>query len=202
MEEGMRLASLSCSFQPKRRVAVVGLPGTGKWTLAQRLSREYCWCHIDASRYSNSEDIPSQIASELQTFRCSQGAVITSFPSTASQSQQLQAATSSQGQPLSHLIELGADSEALLKGRVTERLVHEGSGRRYQPSTSPSQGMYKDDRTGEGLVCRLADSEEGFRSRWEMYDSEGVFQYFTGAKIPTAGKSIDEVWKSAKSCLF
>ena len=189
MEEELRLASVYCRLQPKRHIAVIGLPGTGKWTIGQRLSRQYCWCHIDSSRHHNAEDY---IERELKSYRCSQGAVITAYPHNTHQSNQLQAMMSRQGKAVDKVIELGADLEEVLEGRVVGRVVHEASGTRY--TTSP--------HIGEGLVCRLADSPQGFQSRWEEYDSKAISHHLPVLTVPTAGKSIEEVWQSVESSLF
>lgn len=198
----MRLASAYCSLQAKRHIAVVGLPGTGKWSIGQRLYRQYCWCHIDASKYGSDADSIDDIEKELASYRCSQGAVLTSYPQNASQSQALKEAMSRQGKRIEKVIELQAESKDISAGRVRDRIVHEASGRRYHPFTTPPKVPYKDDYTGEGLVCRLTDSEEGFQTRWSAYNSAAISHHFPLTTVSTVGKSLDEVWHSVESSLL
>ena len=198
----MRLASLYCSLQAKRHIAVVGLPGTGKWTIGQRLYQQHCWCHIDASKYRDAKDSIAHIEKELASYRCSQGAVLTAYPENASQSKALKEVMTRQGKRIEKVIELEAESKDISAGRVRDRIVHEASGRRYHLSTTLPKVPYQDDYTGEGLVCRLVDSEEGFQRRWAAYDSEGISHHFPVATVSTAGKSLDEVWHSVESSLL
>lgn len=172
-------------------IILLGSPGAGKGTQAQRLAQKL---HIPQIATGDmlraavaaqtqlgleakaimesgrlvSDDIIIQLVKErLQQPDCVSGFLLDGFPRTIAQAQ----AIDSEGIPVDWVIEIYVPDAEIIQ-RMSGRLVHPASGRTYHVLSHPPKTPGQDDITGEPLVIREDDKEETVRRRLQVYHEQ------------------------------
>jgi len=171
---------------------LVGPPGAGKGTLAEKLVDKYCICHLatgDMLREAVSNQTPlgkevdgvmkrgdlvkdelivGLIKDNLDRSDCRRGYILDGFPRTHVQAEKLDEMLNVSGQNLDRVLELKCPDE-ILKERICGRRMHAASGRTYHMKFKPPKVEGKDDVTGEPLMQRKDDNKETLEKRLGSY---------------------------------
>jgi len=94
--------------------------------------------------------------------------VLDGFPRTQPQADALDEKLQGLNTPLNMVVNLDVPQEEILN-RISQRWVHEASGRVYNMSYNPPKVDRKDDLTGEPLMRRKDDTVETYQLRLEKY---------------------------------
>ena len=196
---------VACSVQPQRRLILVGPPGAGKGTLAEKLIDKYCICHLatgdmlreavknqtevgkeaDAVMKSGGlvrdDIIVNLIKENFSRPDCKRGYILDGFPRTLHQAQELNTMLDSSGQKLDAVLEMTTPDE-VLTDRICGRRVHHNSGRSYHIKYKQPKVEGKDDITGEDLMQRKDDNEETIKKRLESFHTytAPILGYYNG----------------------
>lgn len=169
------------------RVALFGLPASGKGTLAKKMQEQWGWEPLstgDMVRRMRSEQTPigeklrglppgtfaddslilAAVKQELDDPKYAKGVIFDGFPRTLAQLDAMEAV----GVELDAAIYLEADEDELV-ARAESRRVHIPSGRVYNIKTAKPKREGFDDVTGEPLTWREDDHEEVARRRFADY---------------------------------
>lgn len=181
------------------RLMLLGGPGAGKGTQAQRLVKSFNIPQIstgdmlraaiasgselglsakkimDAGQLVSDDIIIGLVAERLKQSDCEHGFLLDGFPRTIPQANALKLA----GIDLDHVIEIAVDDNEIVK-RISGRRVHPASGRVYHVEYHPPKQANMDDETGEPLVLRDDDREEIIRKRLDVYhqQTEPLIEYY------------------------
>lgn len=117
--------------------------------------------------------------------------ILDGFPRTASQADQLDALI-----PMNLVVHIHTPSEIILD-RITNRWIHEPSGRVYNTTFNPPKTEGKDDITGEQLTRRSDDSPETWKTRLRKFEdtSMPLLEHYDklGVLWRVKGNSSDEI---------
>ena len=181
------------------RILLLGLPGAGKGTQAQFLTRKFGIPQIstgdmlrtaimsgttlgkEAKEFMDRGAlVPDPLVIQLVKERVKQpdaagGFIIDGFPRTIAQAEALRAA----GLDIDFVVDFHVDDDEVLK-RMSGRRVHPGSGRTYHVHFNPPKVADHDDVTGEPLVQRPDDNEATVRTRINTYheQTEPLVKYY------------------------
>jgi adenylate kinase len=176
----------------KRRIILLGPPGSGKGTIAVRLQQEFGLNHVSSGHLlrrevergstigqwvkaflEKGELVPDitvlQVMAEwLQAAPLEEGFLLDGFPRTLSQAMELDGWLANRNAPIEAVILYACELDALLD-RITGRRSCPRCGRVYHIySMSPKEaGMCDECRIG--LIQRADDSEAVVRKRFEIY---------------------------------
>ena len=177
------------------RTILLGPPGAGKGTQAERMIEKYNIPHIStgdifrenikngtelgkkAQEYMNKgELVPDDLVCEIATDRlkkddCKNGFLLDGFPRTVYQAEKLDEFLAANGQKLDTVIDLEVGDEELMK-RITGRRVCKECGATYNVVNFPPQVPGKCDKCGGVLIQRADDNEETARNRISVYNKE------------------------------
>lgn len=177
------------------RTILLGPPGAGKGTQAERMIEKYNIPHIStgdifrenikngtelgkkAQGYMNKgELVPDDLVCEIATDRlkkddCKNGFLLDGFPRTVYQAEKLDEFLAANGQKLDTVIDLEVGDEELMK-RITGRRVCKECGATYHVVNFPPQVPGKCDKCGGVLIQRADDNEETARNRISVYNKE------------------------------
>ena len=181
------------------RIILLGPPGSGKGTQAQRLARKLNIASIatgdmfreavhqqtelglEAKRYMDAgELVPDStvigiISDRLEHSDCTNGFVLDGFPRTVAQASALGKLVA-----INHVLALKCDDEVIAK-RLTGRRVHCASGRTYHVDYAPPREAEVDDETGEPLTQRDDDKPATVLKRLQVYAKQTMplIAYYT-----------------------
>lgn len=117
--------------------------------------------------------------------------ILDGFPRTAAQADQLDALI-----PMNLVVHIDTPSSIILD-RITNRWVHEPSGRVYNTTFNPPKAEGKDDITGEPLTRRADDSPEVWNTRLRKFEetSMPLLEHYDklGVLWRVQGNSSDEI---------
>jgi adenylate kinase len=174
------------------RIALFGLPASGKGTQAQRLSVDLGYGQLSTGdmlrkmktqpgavgdrlralpigTFADDALILEAVALELKDPAYEAGVIFDGFPRTEAQARAMAAI----GIAVDGVIWLKADEEQLVE-RAVNRRVHLPSGRIYNLVTAPPKEDNKDDITGDTLTWRDDDHESIIRRRFDDFNTKTV----------------------------
>ena len=177
------------------RTILLGPPGAGKGTQAERMIERYNIPHIStgdifrenikngtelgkkAQEYmTKGELVPDELVCEIATDRlkkddCKNGFLLDGFPRTVYQAEKLDEFLAENGQKLDKVIDLQVTPEELMK-RITGRRVCKDCGATYHVVNFPPKTPGKCDKCGGVLIQRADDNEETAKNRIDVYNKE------------------------------
>ncbi|CAF0908461.1 unnamed protein product [Brachionus calyciflorus] len=177
------------------KAILLGPPGAGKGTQAQKLIDRYNVCQLSTgdmirdaisketevgkemkSVYAAggliSDDIVVNLVNEnLNKEECKNGFLLDGFPRTQVQAEKLDELLEGRNQKLDAVVEFKIDDSLLIR-RITGRLIHKASGRSYHEEFHPPKVEMTDDVTGEPLERRADDNVDALKKRLENYHTQ------------------------------
>lgn len=195
---------------------LLGPPGAGKGTQAQRIVERYRIPQIstgdilrtavkegtplgvkakgfmDQGKLVPDEIVIGIIEERLKAKNCNAGFILDGFPRTTPQAEALQPILSKLGKKIDHVINIEVDSEELVR-RLTGRRTCKNCGAMFHVLFQPPKKEGICDRCGGTLYQRADDNEEAIRTRLKEYEKQTapLIQYYRGKKtlrsIPGVG---------------
>lgn len=210
-----------------KNLILLGPPGAGKGTQAERLTVTYKVPHIstgdifraaikegtpmglkaksymDAGELVPDEVVIGIVADRLSESDCGEGFLLDGFPRTIPQADALGAYL--KDRPVTRVINIAVDPELLVK-RLSGRRVCRNCGTPYHIETKREKVAGKCDQCGDELFQRDDDQEETIRKRLTVYQNqtEPLIRYYEekGLLLTVDGsKSIDQVWTAIQDGL-
>ena len=210
------------------RIILLGLPGAGKGTQADRICSRYGIPHIstgdmfraaiaagtplgqkvkpylDSGRLVPDELTISIIRERLQQADASVGFLLDGFPRTLAQAQALDEMLREIRKPLDAVIYLHVERDVLL-ARLTGRRICRSCGATFHVVNQPPKVEGVCDACGGELYQRPDDSEETMRVRLEQYaQTEPLIAFYTDRsllKTVEGQQPIEKVWEHVQSVL-
>lgn len=206
------------------RIVLLGGPGVGKGTQAQKLSAEYKIAHIStgdilrqaikdgtemglmAKTYMDRGSlVPDDVVIGIIKDRLAQsdaksGFILDGFPRTVPQAQALDELTLNMDMPLDAVINIKADAEVIVQ-RLSGRRTCKDCQTIYHVLYSPPKKEGICDRCGGQLYQRDDDKEETIRKRLDVYEKQTspLLEYYhtSGKLMEVPGDvPIDEVYEN------
>lgn len=209
--------------EKKRLMVMLGPPGAGKGTQAVRVAKRYSIPHIStgdifraaikegtevglkAKSYLDAGDlVPDSVVTDIVAERiekgdCSGGFLLDGFPRTLPQAEALDKILSDGGCPLSAVVDLAVDREALIE-RLTARRTCSDCGENYNLISKKTEKEGICDKCGGKLYQRDDDKRETIENRLSVYDEQTapLIQYYEkgGRLVNIKGEgSMDDVFQ-------
>lgn len=207
-----------------QNLILLGPPGAGKGTQAERIAARYKIPHIStgdifraaikqgtplgqkAKSYLDAgELVPDDVVIGIVTERlespdCNEGFLLDGFPRTIPQASALEATLNNSARPVSRVINIAVDPEALVK-RLSGRRVCRECGAPYHVETKVEKVAGRCDVCQGELYQRDDDQEETIRKRLTVYQSqtEPLIEFYQERGVlltVDGGQTIDQVWEA------
>ncbi|KAK7101014.1 GTP:AMP phosphotransferase AK3, mitochondrial-like [Littorina saxatilis] len=197
------------------RAIIMGPPGSGKGTIASRISKDFAMVHLssgdllrtqiydmtefglqakafmDEGKLVPDEIVTSIVVDELKKYEHDSW-LLDGFPRTVEQAKSLE-----HDEPVDVVLNLRVPFDVILD-RIKGRWTHPKSGRIYHTEFNPPKVAGVDDETGEPLSQRDDDKEETVRKRLEHYRrlTHPVLQFYRnkGMVEEFTGSYSNEIW--------
>lgn len=208
------------------RLVLLGPPGAGKGTQAQRLSREYKLPHISTGdmlreAVKNNTDlgkkanaymikgalVPDQLVIEIVKERlikddAKKGFILDGFPRTTPQARILDEVLKDAGMPLDAVIYFETSDEIVIR-RLSGRRVCKNCGANYHVKNIPPKKEGICDVCGTLLVQREDDKEATVKNRLTVYKKETaeLIDYYKSKNIlktVSGDLDVDQTYDSIK----
>ena len=177
------------------KIIMLGAPGAGKGTQADKICAKYNIPHISTgdifraniknntelgqkakSYMDKGELVPDELVVDLVVDRikaddCTNGYVLDGFPRTIPQAEALDAALKANGEKVDFAIDVDVPDENIVK-RMGGRRACVNCGATYHIVYSPTKVEGKCDKCGEELIVRDDDKPETVLSRLEVYHNQ------------------------------
>ena len=184
-------------------IILLGPPGCGKGTQAQKLIREFGFVQlstgdmlraaiskgteigmqaksiIDKGKLVSDEIVIGIVRDRIFSTECECGYMLDGFPRTLTQAEKLDQILSDRNQKIDIVLRLCVPDDIAIR-RIAGRRFHITSGRSYNIEFNPPKIEGRDDITGEKLVQREDDKEEIVQSRLNTYPelTEPLVRYY------------------------
>ena len=184
-------------------IILLGPPGCGKGTQAQKLIREFGFVQlstgdmlraaiskgteigmqaksiIDKGELVSDEIVIGIVRDRIFSTECECGYMLDGFPRTLAQAEKLDQILSDRNQKIDVVFRLCVPDDMAIR-RIAGRRFHITSGRSYNTEFNPPKLEGRDDITGEKLVQREDDKEEIVQSRLNTYHelTEPLVRYY------------------------
>lgn len=211
------------------RIVLLGAPGSGKGTQAQKLVARYGVPQIstgdllrgavargselgrraksamEAGELVSDDIVLGMIRERLGSADAANGFILDGFPRNELQAETLESMLDSLGQPLDSAVLMELDFEVLLR-RLAGRRSCAQCGRVYNVYFSPPASESVCDDCGSPLERRADDTEETVRNRLEVYQSRtrpliGFYEARDLLQVIDADSDIEEVFERLVSAL-
>ncbi len=173
------------------RLILLGPPGAGKGTQAQRLVQKHGIVQLSTGEMlraavkagtgvglrakdimARGELVPDDVVVAIVADRIGEpdakkGFILDGFPRTVPQADAMKDA----GVAIDYVLEIDVPDAAIIE-RMSGRRVHPASGRTYHLKFNPPKVEGRDDITGEELILRDDDHEETVRKRLAVYHDQ------------------------------
>jgi adenylate kinase len=172
-------------------LVLMGLPGAGKGTQAERIVEKYGIPHIstgDMFRAAIKEETPLGLEAKsymdagnlvpdevtigivrdrLSKKDCEKGFLLDGFPRTVAQAEALEEITNELGRKIDYVLNISVDSDKLMQ-RLTGRRICQTCGSTYHVIFNPPKVEGVCDKDGGTLIQRQDDNEETVRNRLDV----------------------------------
>lgn len=211
------------------RVVLLGAPGSGKGTQAQRLQDELripqistgdllrkavadatplglkAKAAMDAGELVSDELVLELIRARLAEPDAASGFILDGYPRNEAQAEALAQVLEEVGQPLDCAVLMDVDFDILMK-RLTGRRTCSLTGKLLNVYFSPQEELDACLSAGGELLRRDDDNEETIRNRLEVYSSQTAplidhYRQLKQLKKVAADGDIDEVYQRLKNAL-
>lgn len=207
---------------------MLGLPGAGKGTQAQRISAEYGIPHIstgdmfraaiaagtalgrEAQKYLESGRlVPDELTigivrERLQDKDAAEGFVLDGFPRTLPQAEALDGTLHAMQRPLDCVLYIHVPQEVLL-ARLTGRRICKSCGSTWHLVYQPTKVAGRCDKCGGDLYQRPDDTEEAVATRLQVYSQTApLIDYYKERALlrqVDGEQSIDAVYHDVRQVL-
>jgi adenylate kinase len=177
------------------RLIIIGPPGGGKGTQAERIERDYGLSQISTGQLLRAErdkktplglvieekltkgelvadDLMLDLVNNAVASHTNpKGWLLDGFPRTTAQARMLKTLLDQIAKPITGVLYINVDKN-VIADRLKDRYIHPGSGRTYNLQYNPPKVAGKDDVTGEPLVQREDDKPETVLSRLTVYEEK------------------------------
>jgi len=216
--------------ETQRNVILLGAPGAGKGTQAERIVAVYALPHIStgemlraalaegtemglaAQKFMETgalvpdEVVIGVVRDRLAKADAQKGFLLDGFPRTIEQAERLDAMLADGGRAVTHAILIDVPEDELVE-RLAGRRLCKGCGKGYHVVFDPPQKVGLCDVCGAELYQRGDDNEATVRNRLKVYraQTEPLVGYYEGRRVLKAadggGKMPDEVFAQVEQLL-
>ncbi|WP_343248595.1 adenylate kinase [Diplocloster hominis] len=190
------------------KIIMLGAPGAGKGTQAEKIAEKYQIPHISTgdifrANIKNGTElgkkaktymdqgllVPDELVVDLVVDRvqqedCKKGYILDGFPRTIPQAEALDAALSANGEKIDYAVNVEVADENIIN-RMAGRRACLNCGATYHVVTIPPKEEGVCDKCGNELVLREDDKPETVKKRLDVYhdQTQPLIEYYTAEKI-------------------
>ena len=211
------------------RIVMLGAPGAGKGTQAEKIAEKYGLPHIstgdifrknikegtalgrEAKGYMDAGKlVPDELTVRLLLDRtasddCKKGYILDGFPRTIPQAEALDAELNKLGETIDYAIDVEVPDENIV-GRMSGRRACPKCGATYHIEFIPPKKEDVCDECGESLIIRDDDRPETVKNRLKVYheQTQPLIDYYEKKNVlhtVDGTKDVQEVFKAVTSIL-